>query len=117
MMTLEEAIIHCEDVANDRAGCCEDCAEEHRQLAEWLKELRAFRERAPKGDRRVTCATCGHLDIQNVQGQAAPVGICRSKIWDGLHMAPHLIGHDLCLPIPCNHWEPKGEGQNDGTNN
>ena len=44
MMTLEEAIIHCEDVANDRAGCCEDCAEEHRQLAEWLKELKAYKE-------------------------------------------------------------------------
>jgi hypothetical protein len=38
-MTLDEAIKHCEEVANDRAGCCEDCAEEHRQLAEWLTEL------------------------------------------------------------------------------
>lgn len=38
-MTLDEAIKHCEEVANDRAGCCEDCVEEHRQFAEWLKCL------------------------------------------------------------------------------
>ena len=38
-MKLYEAIIHCEEVANDRAGCCEDCVKEHRQLAEWLKCL------------------------------------------------------------------------------
>ncbi len=44
MLDLETAIKHCEDVANDRAGCCEDCAEEHRQLAEWLKELKQLRE-------------------------------------------------------------------------
>ena len=43
-MTLEEAIKHCEDVAEDRCGCAEDCVNEHRQLAEWLKELKAYRE-------------------------------------------------------------------------
>ena len=41
-MTLEEAIRHCEDVANDRCGCAEDCVSEHRQLAEWLKELQRY---------------------------------------------------------------------------
>ena len=66
-MTLEEAILHCEKVAS----CCEsayeknpvmngyierfynnkECAEEHRQLAEWLKELKAFRETYPYGVR------------------------------------------------------------------
>ena len=43
-MTLDEAIKHCEDVAEDKAGCCEDCIEEHRQLAEWLKELKQLRK-------------------------------------------------------------------------
>ena len=38
-MTLDEAIKHCEEVANDKAGCCEDCADEHRQFAEWLKQV------------------------------------------------------------------------------
>ena len=58
-MTLEEAIKHCEEVAEDKfneaqesimcnrfqyADDCRDCAEEHRQLAEWLKELKAYRD-------------------------------------------------------------------------
>ena len=43
-MTLDEAIAHCEEVASDRAGCANDCAQEHGQLAEWLKELKQHRE-------------------------------------------------------------------------
>lgn len=70
-MTLEEAIIHAENVAEEiehdakeynrlakletypsRKECesaykrCCKCAEEHRQLAEWLKELKYYREEA-----------------------------------------------------------------------
>lgn len=57
-MTLEEGIIHTEDVARmnheaakhltdehpTQAEKCEACAEEHQQLAEWLKELKAYRK-------------------------------------------------------------------------
>lgn len=57
LMTLEEAIKHCEEVAEELEeeavkGCCDDteimnncikCASEHRQLAEWLKELKESR--------------------------------------------------------------------------
>ena len=61
-MTLDEAIRHAEEVAEANNKCaehirdrmmseialnnateCETCAEEHRQLAEWLRELRALR--------------------------------------------------------------------------
>lgn len=57
-MTIDEAIRHCEEVAweNDRkAMCieeayqtteqqnCEQCAADHRQLAEWLTELKQWR--------------------------------------------------------------------------
>ena len=62
-MTLDEAIKHAEEVANanERLGktihsamhlsdYCK-CAEEHRQLAEWLKELKAYREREQKAIR------------------------------------------------------------------
>jgi len=48
-MTLDEAIEHAEQVAYARDYCREHpkcaCAVEHRQLAEWLKELKALRER------------------------------------------------------------------------
>ena len=63
-MTLDEAIQHCEEVAKENeeiyeAHCriytrevvekydttpCKKCAEEHYQLAEWLKELKQFKE-------------------------------------------------------------------------
>ena len=39
MMTLEEAIIHCEKKAGANTDCSAECSAERRQLAEWLKEL------------------------------------------------------------------------------
>ena len=57
-MTLDEAIKHCLDVAEDietetfEYECmpcernnaeCVECAKEHRQLAGWLKELKMWR--------------------------------------------------------------------------
>lgn len=67
-MTLDEAIKHSEEVADKKKRekqkwnkwlesdydhravaekvSCELCAEEHRQLAEWLKELKQLREQA-----------------------------------------------------------------------
>jgi hypothetical protein len=42
-MTLDEAIKHCEEVA-EKLCICDECAEEHRQLAEWLEELKTYRE-------------------------------------------------------------------------
>ena len=64
MMTLEEAIKHCEEVAEaeersaklhqrpvrgvkgsgKRYLSCIECAKEHRQLAEWLRELKRWRK-------------------------------------------------------------------------
>lgn len=39
-MSLNEAIEHCDDVANRK---CDSCGAEHKQLGEWLKELREYR--------------------------------------------------------------------------
>ena len=60
-MTLDEAIKHAEEVmvenlektrgrnASDPIAInCFECAEEHRQLAEWLRELKAYRAREEK---------------------------------------------------------------------
>ena len=38
-MTLDEAIQHCEE----KALCGDVCSLEHKQLAEWLKELKGYR--------------------------------------------------------------------------
>ena len=45
-MTLDEAIKHNEEIAdsyNNTVPDC-DCAKEHRQLAKWLRELKAYRK-------------------------------------------------------------------------
>ena len=57
-MTLDEAIEHCEEVAKenrelaDKIGVsqyddvdCVECAKAHEQLAEWLKELKKYKEK------------------------------------------------------------------------
>ena len=60
-MTLDEAIRHCLEQAEENDNCadkceavygedngiieaCRECANDHRQLAEWLKELKERRE-------------------------------------------------------------------------
>ena len=51
-MTLDEAIKHCEEVVKQHTRyniyggfeCCDECADDHRQLAEWLTELKERRE-------------------------------------------------------------------------
>lgn len=72
MMTLDEAILHEEDVANRQEILAENmkkrygahvvgygihmtCAEEHRQIANWLKELKAMKEAHP-------CEECENTD-------------------------------------------------------
>ncbi len=45
MMDLESAIQHCKEQVQEQAKKgCYSCAEEHQQLAEWLKELKAYRD-------------------------------------------------------------------------
>ena len=38
-MTLEEAIKHARDTAENRTDLCDECRAEHKQLAEWLEQL------------------------------------------------------------------------------
>lgn len=44
MMTLNEAINHCEEVALSCDKSNRECALEHVQLMQWLKELRVLRQ-------------------------------------------------------------------------
>ena len=68
-MTLEEAIKHCEEKEKEQAlNGCFACAEEHKQLAEWLKELKDYRE----GSR--TCENCKHEHKSETE---YPCSICR----------------------------------------
>ena len=62
-MTLDDAIKHCQQVA-DESDC--ECADEHRQLAEWLQELKEFKQmqKACK-DMEISCFKCHGLGTYN----------------------------------------------------
>lgn len=61
-MTLDEAISHAREVAEEQRKACDlawvwdnpdnikKCAEEHEQLAEWLEELKSYRASVFSGD-------------------------------------------------------------------
>lgn len=44
-MTIEEAIKHAENIyrQEDEKSDCKECAEQHKQLTEWLEELQQYR--------------------------------------------------------------------------
>lgn len=89
-MTLDEAIKHCEEVAEELEeeaikGCCDDseimdkcfeCAKEHRQLAEWLKELMALKENDDVKDVFKNCDTCKY---QSLEVDEFPCDRCRHR--------------------------------------
>lgn len=78
MLSLEEAIKHCEEVAeanekmieydlaytDEQKEECRECAEEHRQLAAWLRELKAYKDKdmrliyANPLEEAIRCAMC-----------------------------------------------------------
>ena len=79
-MTLEEAIIHAEEVAELNEECtriynehgktmesysCKECASEHRQLAEWLRELKALNENDDVKDVFKNCDTCKYKSLES----------------------------------------------------
>jgi hypothetical protein len=84
-MTLDEAINHCNEVAerleskNGYAytdATCEECAKEHRQLAEWLKELMALKENDDVKDVFKNCDTCKY---QSLEVDEFPCDRCRHR--------------------------------------
>ena len=57
-MTLDEAIQHCKEVANEEKSkllkvgeeyVCSKCADEHEQLAKWLEELKEYKDLKENG--------------------------------------------------------------------
>ena len=102
-MTINEAIKHAEEVAEkfeslheryenmdeDRLlfrveeNECKNCANEHRQLAEWLKELKQLRKQEKTGhwidhsdEGFVECSECG--SDTNCDGNIADLHFCFS---------------------------------------
>jgi len=77
VITLDEAIKHCKEVAEKNEEMCRieelmglglqnaemmKCAREHKQLAEWLTELKQFKEQEPCEDTISRQAAISHVD-------------------------------------------------------
>lgn len=116
-MTLDEAIVHAREVAernrNQYKNCpsdrtdirhqtCEECAEEHEQLAEWLEELKKYREIGTPEECRAA-----------VEKQKAkkPTLIDHKKYMDVVEIAKFLRGAYWCPN--CNHVVKSGDFCND----
>lgn len=88
-LTLEEAIKYYSELAEanekdakqfkrikatqDMISHCYECASEHRQLAEWLRELKAYK------DARVGCEYCKHRYREQHE---RPCSLCKRNFMD-----------------------------------
>jgi hypothetical protein len=97
-MTLDEAIPHCSEVAEeldrlatrdedasgytrshieslktDQSIKCRECASDHRQLSEWLRELKRYK------DERVGCEYCKHRFRERYE---RPCSLCKHNFKD-----------------------------------
>lgn len=62
MLSLEDAIKHCLEVAEKEE--CRECAEEHRQLADWLKELKGYKKAYTEIDNKIECDYMGNNEYE-----------------------------------------------------
>lgn len=60
-MTLEEAIEHAKDITKD-FGECTDCRMEHKKLAEWLMELKKYKEKIEQLEEKTKLAYKRYTD-------------------------------------------------------
>lgn len=83
MLNLDDAIKHCEEVAEEQEKLCKvndsfnfaqpkwkECGEEHRQLAEWLKEYKRLKEQDPC-EKAVSVQDCINA-IENTDCELSP---------------------------------------------
>lgn len=88
IQSIDDAIQHCIEVAeknekqanwfwgkegNPNYEKCLECASDHRQLAEWLKELKRYK------DERVGCEYCKHRFREQYE---RPCSLCKHNFKD-----------------------------------
>ena len=67
-MSLDEAISHAREVAETREDLCEECRQEHSQLADWLEELKQYRKQSEGEWIRTNEMTVSDFTLVNVTG-------------------------------------------------
>ena len=89
-LSIDEAIRHCEEKARE-LGCTE-CAQEHRQLAAWLRRLAAL-----EADKRLLDAIDLAMRLKAAQCQLRDLK--RKRIEEkGMHITIHPLRNDFIAP-------------------
>ena len=102
-MTLEEEILYCEEVAEINQSIadntdhnnwmdiakCEKCADEHRQVAEWLRELKQYREQPEI----VRCKDCKYWNNGSCECREHAVNSQDYYVGDMKTEAEHFCGY------------------------
>lgn len=100
MMTIDEAIRHCEEVAEKMNDC--ECAADHRQLAEWLTELKEAKrllKAAVEDFKVIGKALDADCDILiNCEECPLQSGHYNCRSWNHQDEALALIGKDIDVP-------------------
>ena len=106
-MTLEEAIEHAEDTAKSAIGC--ECREEHRQLAEWLKELQERR----KSDNEIPFGNSSFSDLDSIINAYEMHGNHKKVVELLKELAERRKQPEIILCGECKHYKidhPKSNG-------
>jgi hypothetical protein len=79
-MTIDEAIEHCMDIAETQEMCSngKKCAEEHRQLAEWLKDYKRQTDMLDK--MRAEIMSLDYIDEDKYEGISIDPQISRDDV-------------------------------------
>ena len=122
-MTLDEAIKHARDKANEQKyyasfergkhiQSCKKCAEEHEQLAEWLEELKELREFKEKYLKGMDYAYATYMYSKAIDDFTEKISIYGTydyygNVVDVLEIAEKLKGHKTLNIVhckDCKHW-------------
>lgn len=100
-MTLEEAIAHAKEMSENQY-ICEECQKEHRQLADWLEELKSLREKS----KWIPCSESLPENAMNViaqfsSGTATELRYAGNGIFEGIYeYSTRVIIAWMPLPEP-----------------
>ena len=88
-MTIEEAVTHAREVAEGCQAEDRQCAYQHDELADWLEELKAYRETG------LTPEGVAALQASNQELKKEAVPLMRAKIQDRLVILPCKLGETV----------------------
>ena len=94
-MTLEEAINHCREIASDESNC-EECRNNHAQLAMWLMELKIIRDIEPP---EKESALRKALIILNYLNTTERVDVDRGELMAAIKAVKPAVRKQIPLPL------------------